>query len=170
MLDEPTNDLDLGTLRLLEEALVAFGGSVIVVSHDRYFLNRVCTSILAFEENGTVQYHVGNYDRYLEMRGREIVATTEPTRDGLATATPARPRKLKYKEARELETIEAVILAAEDEVARLEAVFAAPDFYLQPKEQWSALESQLAAARTNVATLYARWAELERLEALSATA
>ena len=62
MLDEPTNDLDLGTLRLLEEALVAFGGCVIVVSHDRYFLNRVCTSILAFEGEGRVVYRVGNYD------------------------------------------------------------------------------------------------------------
>src|SRR5207247_2509761 len=58
MLDEPTNDLDLGTLRLLEEALVAFGGCVIVVSHDRFFLNRVCTSILAFEVEGRVVYHV----------------------------------------------------------------------------------------------------------------
>ncbi len=69
MLDEPTNDLDLGTLRLLEEALVAFGGCVIVVSHDRYFLNRVCTSILAFEGEGRVVYRVGNYDYYLEKRG-----------------------------------------------------------------------------------------------------
>src|SRR6476660_5897235 len=69
ILDEPTNDRDLGTLRLLEEALVAFSGSVIVVSHDRYFLNRVCTSILAFEGEGRVAYSVGNYDYYLEKRG-----------------------------------------------------------------------------------------------------
>src|SRR5205814_8620761 len=68
ILDEPTNDLDLGTLRLLEEALCAFKGSVIVVSHDRYFLNRVCTSILAFEENGKLRYNVGNYDYFLEKR------------------------------------------------------------------------------------------------------
>ena len=71
ILDEPTNDLDLGTLRLLEEALVAFAGSVVVVSHDRYFLNRVCTSILAFEGDGVVRYHVGNYDYYLEKRAEE---------------------------------------------------------------------------------------------------
>src|SRR5213079_876507 len=68
ILDEPTNDLDLGTLRLLEEALVAFQGNVIVVSHDRYFLNRVCTAILAFEGEGVLRYHVGNYDYYLEKR------------------------------------------------------------------------------------------------------
>src|ERR1700757_1911863 len=68
MLDEPTNDLDLGTLRLLEEALVAFGGCVIVVKDDRYFLKRFCTSILAFEGEGRVAYSVGNYDYYLERR------------------------------------------------------------------------------------------------------
>ena len=72
MLDEPTNDLDLGTLRLLEEALVAFGGSVVVVSHDRYFLNRVCTSILAFEGERVVRYSTGNYDYYLEKRAERV--------------------------------------------------------------------------------------------------
>src|SRR3954447_12910033 len=80
MLDEPTNDLDLGTLRLLEEALVAFGGCVIVVSHDRYFLNRVCNSILAFEGEGRVVYYVGNYDYYLERRGAvSPVPDSKPT-------------------------------------------------------------------------------------------
>ncbi len=164
ILDEPTNDLDLGTLRLLEEALVAFGGCVIVVSHDRYFLNRVCTAILAFEEDGAVRYHVGNYDRYLEKRAAPALETisgkvkTEPV-------SPAKPRKLKYKEARELETIEAVILAAERDAARLEAAFADPELFRQPKEQWTALETELAAARQRVATLYARWEELEKLVA-----
>ena len=182
MLDEPTNDLDLGTLRLLEEALVAFGGSVIVVSHDRYFLNRVCTSILAFEDGGEVRYHVGNYDRYLEMRAvpqnsapeRTTVAAASDRRGALdrrsetaATTAAPKARKLKYKEARELETIEAVILAAEDDVTRLEKSFASPDFYLQAKEEWSVIEKDLAAARARVATLYARWEELERLEALA---
>ncbi len=79
MLDEPTNDLDLGTLRLLEEALVAFGGCVIVVSHDRYFLNRVCTSILAFEDAGAVRYHVGNYDYYLEKRAHRRIELSART-------------------------------------------------------------------------------------------
>ena len=86
ILDEPTNDLDLGTLRLLEEALVAFGGSVIVVSHDRYFLNRVCTAILAFEENGVLRYGVGNYDYYLERRASAPLAVAAPTTD-VASAT-----------------------------------------------------------------------------------
>src|SRR5204863_5568626 len=95
MLDEPTNDLDLGTLRLLEEALVAFGGCVIVVSHDRYFLNRVCTSILAFEGEGRVVHHVGNYDYYLEKRG-----APGPIRDSYPTPaeTAAEPTKSENKQ------------------------------------------------------------------------
>src|SRR4051794_28770387 len=105
MLDEPTNDLDLGTLRLLEEALVAFGGCVIVVSHDRYFLNRVCTSILAFEGEGRVVYHVGNYDYYLEKRGvLDAVCDSKAAPAAAAaeqTKNKDKPRKLKWKEERE---------------------------------------------------------------------
>jgi ATP-binding cassette subfamily F protein uup len=167
MLDEPTNDLDLGTLRLLEEALVAFTGTVIVVSHDRYFLNRVCTSILAFEGNGEVRYAVGNYDYYLEKRAEGAAFSAPPESNGSRTvpsAKPAaKPRKLKYKEERELEGFEATILAAENEVARLETAYGAPDFYTKPASEWAALESELRTARERVAQLYARWAELEAL-------
>src|SRR5260370_42144775 len=116
MLDEPTNDLDLGTLRLLEEALVAFGGCVIVVSHDRYFLNRVCTSILAFEGEGHVIYHLGNYDYYLEKRGApRPVRDSYPTPAGAAaeqTKSKDQPRKLKMEEDRESASMEAIIPSA----------------------------------------------------------
>jgi ATP-binding cassette subfamily F protein uup len=170
ILDEPTNDLDLATLRLLEEALLFFQGSVIVVSHDRYFLNRVCTSILAFEGEGVVRRFVGNYDYYLEKRKTAApVAAVAPrplTKAAPAAVAPSsaeKPRKLKWKEERELETIEATILAAEDEVARLEALFAAPDFYEKHASDFAALEGQLATARHEVARLYSRWEELEAL-------
>ena len=73
ILDEPTNDLDLPTLRVLEEALIAFPGMVLVVSHDRYFLNRVCTDILAFEGDGKIAHSVGDYDYYLEKKQRAAV-------------------------------------------------------------------------------------------------
>src|ERR1044072_9710537 len=97
MLDEPTNDLDLGTLRLLEEALLAFGGCVIVLSLDRYFLNRVCTSILAFEGEGRVVYHVGNYDYYLERRAAlDAVGDSKPAPTAAAAAV-AQPRQNKEK-------------------------------------------------------------------------
>ena len=138
ILDEPTNDLDLGTLRLLEEALVAFKGNVIVVSHDRYFLNRVCTAILAFEGEGAVRYAVGNYDYYLEKRATTVAGGVDP---GPVAAPKAagvtapgyrkeKPRKLKWKEQRELEGMEDAILAAENEVVRLETLVAAPDFFV----------------------------------------
>src|SRR4051795_12127386 len=103
ILDEPTNDLDLGTLRLLEEALVAFKGTVIVVSHDRYFLNRVCTSILAFEDDGVLRYSVGNYDYYLEKRAVAGIDDPGPAKRSAAGVTDPgsrkpKPRKLKWKE------------------------------------------------------------------------
>ena len=101
MLDEPTNDLDLGTLRLLEEALVAFGGCVIVVSHDRYFLNRVCTSILAFEGEGRVAYSVGNYDYYLERREALGTASTRPEIRTSARQKSVRAKRKAAKKNRE---------------------------------------------------------------------
>jgi ATP-binding cassette subfamily F protein uup len=180
MLDEPTNDLDLGTLRLLEEALVAFSGNVIVVSHDRYFLNRVCTAILAFEGDGVIKYHVGNYDYYLEKRERPVAGVAD-SGPGIGTPTTGaagrregaprtgvtepgyrknKPRKLKWKEERELEGMEACILVAEEEVVRLETLFAAPDFYPNHAADWQKLEADLDAARDRVAQLYARWEAL----------
>jgi len=163
ILDEPTNDLDLGTLRLLEEALVAFKGNVIVVSHDRYFLNRVCTAILAFEGDGVVRYVVGNYDYYLEKR----LAKSAPSMPVIAAPNERpdvpKPRKLKWKEERELEGMEAAILASEAGVVRLEALFAAPDFYQQQGADWEKLEAELRAARAEVARLYARWEALTAL-------
>ena len=171
ILDEPTNDLDLATLRLLEEALVAFKGSVIVVSHDRYFLNRVCTHILAFEGDGVVTVNVGNYDYYLEKRAQHSAQAA-----AFAKAAPAKPasgpqkekpRKLKYKEERELETIEADIHTAEAEVARLEALLSAPDFYAKHGNDWPEFEAQHQAAKKTDARLYARWEELEAIRAAS---
>jgi len=172
ILDEPTNDLDLGTLRLLEEALVAFGGSVIVVSHDRYFLNRVCTSILAFEGESVLRYHVGNYDYYLEKRavaGTDAPGSAKRQQAGIGDAgsKKPKPRKLKWKEERELQGMEASILAAEDEVTTIEALFAQPDFYVTHAAQLSELETKLRAARDEVARLYARWAELGEVAAAS---
>ena len=166
ILDEPTNDLDLGTLRLLEEALVAFKGNVIVVSHDRYFLNRVCTAILAFEGDGAVQYAVGNYDYYLEKRSGAVAGGVEPGSSaersgaGAPNLSKGKPRKLKWKEERELEGMEATILAAEQEVVRLEQIFAEPDFYATHAANWQELEGDLRKARERVAKLYERWAEL----------
>jgi ABC transport system ATP-binding/permease protein len=169
ILDEPTNDLDLGTLRLLEEALIDFSGTVVVVSHDRYFLNRVATAILAFEGDATVRYAVGNYDYYLEKRAEEqaiLKAQLAPPSPNAKPVAPAsnRPRKLKWKEERELETIEATILQAEDKVADLEKTFADPDFYKNHGKNYAAMETDLKTARERVTELYHRWEELERIK------
>ncbi|MFW5802465.1 MAG: ABC-F family ATP-binding cassette domain-containing protein [Verrucomicrobiota bacterium] len=169
ILDEPTNDLDLDTLRILEEALVDFGGCVLVVSHDRYFLNRVCTGIFAFEGDGSLFYQEGDYDYYLSKRAER--EAREPSSAAPAGATRSsskrsRPkaRKLTWKEKREAEGMEEAILAAEAEVERLHDLFAAADFYEKHGSDIPRLNEKLKAAEHLVAQLYARWEELEAAE------
>jgi len=166
MLDEPTNDLDLPTLRILEEALLAFSGCVVVVSHDRYFLNRVCNGILAFEGNGEVYYSEGNYDYYIEKkisRKREDKTTIQKV---LKTDTRIKPkeRKLTFKEKKELETIEEDIIKAEENVERIEGIFSSEDFYEKYASKTNELNAELAAAQELVKNLYHRWEELENIE------
>lgn len=164
ILDEPTNDLDLATLRILEEALVAFDGCVIAVSHDRYFLNRVCNGILAFEGQGVVHFSEGDYDYYIDKRDARLAAATPPStpRKEDLRVKP-RSTKLKWKEAKELETIEDDIMQAEAVVEKIESLFSAPDFYTQRGEQTVRLREELASAKAEVERLYARWHELEAL-------
>ena len=169
ILDEPTNDLDLPTLRVLEEALVSFDGCVIAVSHDRYFLNRVCNGILAFEGNGYVHFSEGDYDYYLEKRNARIAAASAQIETVKANDTQPKsrgnkqPNKLKWNEAKELESIESIILQAEAEVQRIEAIFSAGDFYEKHGEHTLKLTQELATAKHEVERLYARWHELEEL-------
>jgi ABC transport system ATP-binding/permease protein len=168
LLDEPTNDLDLGTLRLLEEALVGFAGSAVVVSHDRYFLNRVCSSILAFEGDGLLRYSVGNYDYYLEKRVKETGTATAqestlPTSAQVSPFPEQKHRKLTWSEKRELESMETVISSAEDQVARLESEFADPELYAKHGRDWRLVETELRELRAKVAALYSRWEELEQI-------
>jgi ATP-binding cassette subfamily F protein uup len=168
ILDEPTNDLDLSTLRMLEDALSLFGGTVLVVSHDRYFLNRVCTHILAFEGEGRTFYDAGDYDTYIAKRAARLQAAQPVAPPPKATAPQpkaVKPRKMSFKENQELQTIEATILTAEEEVARIEALFVRPDFHATYGREADKLHTDREAARTEVARLYARWEELERLRA-----
>jgi ATP-binding cassette subfamily F protein uup len=172
VLDEPTNDLDLPTLRVLEEALVTFPGCVLVVSHDRYFLNRVCTDIVAFEGEGRVVTSTGNYDYYLEKKKRMaaeaaawVTAAAAAARPGAKTAAPAaasaaKGRKLSYKEQRELDGMEAAILAAEGKVAEMESKLADPEFHRTIGSRASQFMAELELARAGVAKMYARWEEL----------
>lgn len=169
ILDEPTNDLDLATLRILEEALLAFEGVVLVVSHDRYFLNRVCTGILAFEGEGQVNYSVGNYDYYWEKRQRLLRQLgPDPGPAAVEKQKPRRsnadkPRKLSFKENRELEGMEASILAVEERIAEIDAMFADPEFHQKHGAQAVDLHQEQETARQKLETLYVRWEELEAI-------
>ncbi len=170
ILDEPTNDLDLSSLRLLEEALAAFPGCVLVVSHDRYFLNRICTGILCFGGGGEIVYTPGDYDYAMEKRReREAVlraAAVEPVKKSAAPAAQAqkKPKKLSYKEQKELDGMEDAIMLAEEKVAELENIFSSPDFFSRYGSRSSELQSELESARQEVSRLYARWEELSALQ------
>ena len=166
ILDEPTNDLDLATLRVLEEALVSFPGIIMAVSHDRYFLNRVCTGILAFEGHGRVDYSVGDYDYYLEKKERYKVKAPKAnaTKNVSSTHQPkAKPKKLTWKEKNELEGMEERILKVEQEIERIETLFASPNFHQDHGHEASALNEALEKARAETEQLYARWEELEQI-------
>ncbi len=166
LLDEPTNDLDLPTLRILEEALIAFEGCVVVVSHDRYFLNRVCNGILAFEDNGELYFSEGDYDYYIEKRNarkkEEKPVVQKIKKDD--TRIKLKVKKLTWKEAKELETIEDEILEKEEEVEKSEAIFSSPDFYEKYAARIDELNRQLEAAKDRINYLFTRWEELEKIK------
>jgi ATP-binding cassette subfamily F protein uup len=129
VLDEPTNDLDLPTLAALEQGLLSFGGCALIVSHDRWFLDRVATAILAFEGDGKVTLYEGSYTFYAERRPAAIRATATPEPARKPDAPRVRPRKLTFKEARELASMEEAIVAAEGQVAELEATLSDPTVF-----------------------------------------
>ena len=168
ILDEPTNDLDLPTLRVLEEALIAFTGVVLVVSHDRYFLNRICTDVLAFEGDGTIHHSVGDYDYYLEKKERAAAAASKQALAAItapkSAASEVKTRRLSFKETKELEGMEAQIQALDAEVVRIEGLFAAPDFHRDHASQAGELKAKMDATKRKTELLYARWSELESLK------
>lgn len=163
ILDEPTNDLDLPTLRILEEALIGFEGCVLVVSHDRYFLNRVCSRIIAFEGDGEIYISEGDYDYYLEKRKRAIEEKKvgEPKVKKEDTRVKQQPKRLSFKETKELEGIEEAISKAENAVAEIESMFADPEYHLKYASQTKELNARLEEAKLRVQQLYDRWEELE---------
>ena len=165
MLDEPTNDLDLSTLRILEEALVRFEGCVIIVSHDRYFLNRICDGIIAFEGDGQVYYSEGDYDYYIKKRNKRLrdKADDKPKQTKEDSRIKVKIRKLTYYEKIELESIEEKIIIAEDDVNRIESIFSLPEFFEKHAQQTNELNIQLAEAKEKVKLLYDRWEELEEI-------
>lgn len=168
VLDEPTNDLDSETLELLENRLVDFAGTVLLVSHDREFLNNVVTSTIAFEANGAREY-VGGYDDWLRQRPSQILADTKAkkeTTDKPATSAepaPQKKRRLSYNEQRELESLPARIESLDAEVAQLHERMADPAFYKQPAAEIARIQSQAKEVHEQLNNAYHRWEELESL-------
>ncbi|MDB4969701.1 MAG: uup [Myxococcales bacterium] len=173
VLDEPTNDLDLVTLGVLEEALQTFPGCALVVSHDRWFLDKIATGILAFEGDGRVEFYEGDWSSWHARHTRAVSAAAAATRESKAvtasaaapTAAPAKAaaRKLTFKEKQELDGIEAAISVAESKMAELQATLNDPSIYKSRAAEVPALVAALDAAKAEVERLYTRWQELESL-------
>src|SRR5690606_17811157 len=168
VMDEPTNDLDIETLELLEELLLDYPGTLLLVSHDRDFLDNVVTSTLVLEGGGRLGESVGGYGDWLRQRpaaGRAAQPSApEPATSAPAAApAPAAPerRKLGYREARELEQLPARIEQLETEIAARTAEMNAPDFYRQDSAAIVAANDALAALQAELDAAYARWTELE---------
>ncbi len=174
VLDEPTNDLDAETVELLEERLVEYQGTVLLISHDREFLNNVVTSTIVFEAGGVKEY-VGGYDDWLRQRPRPPAETSEPARSAsqstsTSTSQPtpaseatARPlkRRLTYKEQQELSALPARIEQLETELDELHRALAQPDFYKRPGDQIAAERARLKDLDNQLAAAMERWDELE---------
>ncbi len=166
VLDEPTNDLDTETLELLEDLLLEYTGTLLLVSHDREFLNNVVTSTLVFEGNGAVREYVGGYDDWLRQATQAAPPAPSPAaaaeRD---TKRPAadKPRKITFKEQRELDGLPETIAALEGELATVQGTLADPEFYKAAGDRVAVLTSRLQELERELEQAYHRWELLEAL-------
>ncbi len=171
VMDEPTNDLDVETLELLEELVLEFKGTVLLVSHDREFLNNVVSSTLAFEEAGHVREYVGGYDDWLRQRKTVTAKQTKqaekvdnsPKNNAKKEASDSLPakKKLSYKDQRDLDALPAIIEKLEAEVEDIQQQMAAPEFFQQDKTEIVALQTKLKQRQQSLDESYERWQELE---------
>ena len=166
VLDEPTNDLDAETLELLEDLLVEFGGTLLLVSHDRAFLNEVCTSLLVFEGDGKISEYVGGYDDWQRERAAKAAALaaaderTKRASKAAASASEPKVRKLSNKERAELEALPKTIETLEAEQSLLTAKLADPLFFKKPAVEVTRATARLHEIEVELTTAYARWTEL----------
>ena len=165
VLDEPTNDLDAETLELLEDLLVEYAGTLLLVSHDREFLNNVVGSTLAINPDGMVKETVGGYDDWLREQQAEATAQAPSAKAAAEKGKPQkeRPRKLSFKEERELEALPDLIGTLEAEQEKIHATLADPEFYKNAGAEVATLNARLEALDAELLAAYARWEELEAL-------
>jgi len=162
VLDEPTNDLDLVTLNVLEQLLLQFTGSVLLVTHDRYFLDKVATAILAFDGEGHAVRYPGNYETYTTLRPApaSAPAVAKPPSEA-KRPKPRKPGKLSFKEQRELESMESLIEAAEAAKAAAEAKLSDPQTYAREPQRVPELQRELERSSAEAERLYERWQQLQ---------
>ena len=164
VLDEPTNDLDSDTLDLLEELIIDYAGTVLLVSHDRAFINNVVTSSLVFEGDGVVNEYVGGYDDWLRQRAAPVETKTSKPKLEMPEAPREKvAKKLSHKDQRELEALPATIEKLETQRSELNTLMAAPQFYQQEKAAINKTQTRVAQIEVELKTAYARWEELEAL-------
>ncbi|MEO1075386.1 MAG: ATP-binding cassette domain-containing protein, partial [Bacteroidota bacterium] len=170
VLDEPTNDLDLETLDLLEDLLGEYPGTVLLVSHDRAFLDNVVSSTFAFEGDGVVNEYVGGYADWQRQKQRQQQRQAEASKPKQPTSSSnGKPRgsktKLSYKEQRELDALPGQIETLEVEQGEIHAAMAQPDFYTQGPDVYEATQKRLNELTGELEAAYERWEELETLRA-----
>jgi ABC transport system ATP-binding/permease protein len=163
VLDEPTNDLDLETLELLEEQLMEFRGTLLLVSHDRAFLDNVVTSTLVFEGDGRWHEYVGGYEDWLRQRPPMSAPPAPKASRAAATRLANVPRRLGFKERRELDGLPKTIEALEAERQSLFDLMASPEFYSRAGAEIAGTKARLATLESEIHRAYARWIELESL-------
>jgi ATP-binding cassette subfamily F protein uup len=167
VLDEPTNDLDVETLELLEELIGGYTGTVLLVSHDRDFLDAVVTSTIVLSGDGRVDEYVGGYTDWLRQRAPEVEAMKAPTAvqapDAVPPATDTEPKKkrLSYKDARELDLLPGRIEALEAELAALTARQSEPSFFRGPRDEVQRVATRIAEATLELEAAYSRWSALD---------
>ena len=181
VLDEPTNDLDVETLELLESLLCDYAGTLLLISHDREFIDNVATSCMVFTGNGRIREYVGGYSDYLHTAavstpaskpkssakagnpGKHDSGAAKPATNAGSDSARKSTRKLSYKEQRELDTLPAQIEKMETELEALQAQMSQPDFYLQSESNRDVIDTADRLSK-ELETAFERWGELEQLQ------
>ncbi len=166
VMDEPTNDLDVESLELLEELLISYEGTLLLVSHDRRFLDNVVTSVFAFEGDGVVNEYVGGYEDWLRQKPtveslKSVKVEKISKKTGKSTKIVEKSKKLGYKEQRELENLPLKIEVLEADLAKLQATAAHPTFYKQEQTAINEILSKIELLEDELRVCYARWESLE---------
>lgn len=172
VLDEPTNDLDIETLELLEELVTQYSGTILLVSHDRQFLNNIVTSTIVFEGDGKLREYVGGFDDWLRQKQSPMTATSNRDSSQADTVKPIKDKpskakqkvKLGFKQQRELESLPQLIEKIENELEQLQAQLADPKLYQDSPEKVADLKKQMEQQECELEQSFARWEELEALK------